>query len=129
MPKGKKISKKMVIAIAIVGVVILIGSSFGIYLYLHDISHRSSYYGSRGNFRGNFTFNNETLSQTSEFFNNNSDIQTLQSYCQGNMIYCRYYCTRTDPQNSLCNQLQFPTRPMNGSFGPMMNYSPNGGQQ
>lgn len=128
MPKRKKISNKMIIGIVIAGVIIVIGASFGIYLYLHEINH-NNYTGNRRNFRGNFTFNNETLSQTSDFFNNNSDVQTMQSYCQQNMIYCRYYCTNVNPDNSLCSQLQFPQPPMNESFNPMINYSGNGVSQ
>jgi hypothetical protein len=125
MPQGKKISKKVIFAIVLVGIIIVIGSCIGIYVYITGINHQ--HFPSRG--RGNFTFNNETLNQTSDYFNNNSDLQTVQAYCQQNMIYCRYYCDRTDPNNSLCSQLQFPQFSNNKTFQPMINYSGNGGSQ
>ena len=31
--------------------------------------------------RGNFTFNNETLSSVTSYLNNNTDIQSMVSYC------------------------------------------------
>lgn len=119
MPRNKKSSNKIIISMVIIGAIVVIGSSFGIYLYLHGTSHKQTFMRYGKNFRGNFIFNNEILNQTSDLFNNNSNTQTTQSYCQQNMVYCRYYCMKINPENKLCNQLQFP----------MMNYSIDGETQ
>lgn len=127
MPKEKKKSKGLMIAIIIASsIIVIIAASFGVYLYLHEMSNHRFVSQRRS---GNFSFNNETLSQTAEFFNNNTNLQTLQSYCQQNMPYCEYYCTSINSENSLCSQLQLPQQPMNRSFYPMINYTNNGGAQ
>ena len=92
MPKDKKTSKKAIIIGVVVGLVVIAGIFVGAFLYYSSMNHRyvSGRY-SPNEIRGNFTLNNETLSQTSDFFSNNSNIQILQTYCQQNMIYCRYY--------------------------------------
>ena len=106
MPKKKKNSK-----IIIIGIIILVVVCAGTFIYFsyshfHKVSNQMRFH--RGN--GNFTFNNETLNQATSFFNNGTNLQDIESYCQQstNMLYCRYYCMKINPDNQICSQLPTP---------------------
>ena len=118
MPKEKNNLNRMVIILMVTSIIAICAAATGFYLYFHEMNHYSY---PRQN---NFSLNNETLNQTEEFFNNSTDLQTIQSYCQQKqtIMYCEYYCTKVNPEDNFCSQLQFP------QFQRGMNFSQNGGQ-
>ena len=93
------------------GLVIIISAGTMIYLVSSNSVHRN-YAGTGTNFaRGNFTLNNETLTQTESMFSTASSQSDINSYCakSGNMVYCRYYCYRINPSNSFCSGISMPS--------------------
>jgi uncharacterized membrane protein YukC len=107
MPKKRKNSKIIIIGIIVLAFVCAGTVTYFLYSHFHRAPNQMRFV--RG--YGNFTFNNETLSQTITFLNSNTNLQAMESYCQQsmNMIYCRFYCVGINPDNQICSQL--PTSP------------------
>jgi len=100
--KDKK--DRIIVGLAIaLGLVIIISAGTIIYLISSNSIHEFS--GNNNFMRGNFSLSNETLSQTENVFANAASQQDVDSYCaqNGNMIYCREYCIRINPSDSLCS--------------------------
>jgi hypothetical protein len=111
MPK-KEMHTKLIIVISLIALVV-IASGITVY-FVYSNAHAHGMY-QRSFMRGNFTFNNETLTQTISILNTES-INNINSYCQQgmNMFYCRYYCTKINPDNQICSQL--PMSHYNNNF-------------
>lgn len=119
---AQKKNNKMIFLIIGVSAFVIIGLVVGSYFifFAHHRGYRGTGY---VNFRrGNFTLNQSALNQTDSFFNTNPDNQSVQSYCQQNMQYCLYYCSRVNANNSACSYIPHPQ--FNGTYGsPMMRYT------
>ena len=91
------------------GLVILI--STGVIIYLISSNSINKFSNSNNFMRGNFTFNNETLSQTESFFASATSQGQINSYCSqsGTILYCREYCTRINPSDSFCSGISVPS--------------------
>jgi hypothetical protein len=106
---------KIIIGLSVaLGVVIIVSAGIIAYLLISNSQHRG--YANTDFARGNFSLNNETLSQTENLFSTASSQSDISSYCaqSGNMIYCRDYCMRINPSNSFCNGIpatQYPGAP------------------
>jgi hypothetical protein len=112
MPNKKTSKKKFII----IGIIILVIICAGITAYIiYTNSHNARHFNSIYQHRGNFTFDNATLIQVTSFLNSNTNTQSMISYCQQsiNILYCRYYCMKVNPSNSVCDQLPTPKYRMN----------------
>ena len=118
---NKKTSKKKFIIIGIIVLVVVCAGITAYIIYAH--SHNSRHFNPNNpsyQHRGNFTFDNASLAQVTSYLNSNTDTQAMASYCQQNinMLYCRYYCMRINPNNSVCSQLPTPQYRMNYTGAP-----------
>lgn len=120
MPNQKKVSKKKFIIIGILVLVVICAgvTAYILYAHFHNAKHFNPNNPSSYQRRGNFTFNNATLNQVTSYLNNNTDTQGMISYCQQtiNMLYCRYYCMKINPNNSVCSQLPMQQYRMNSNY-------------
>ena len=65
--------------------------------------------------RDNFQIDEETKSQILSFFEETSDLDEINSYCEENMMHCGYYCMEINPDYEICNQIKGPQMRMEGN--------------
>lgn len=58
--------------------------------------------------KGNFQINEETKTSIISFFENTSDMNEINAYCEQNRNYCFYYCMNINPNHDICSELMNP---------------------
>ncbi|KYK25041.1 hypothetical protein AYK26_02495 [Euryarchaeota archaeon SM23-78] len=59
----------------------------------------------------NFTFDNESINQVTDFFENAQSQEEVSEYRAEHMMECGYYCREINPDNELCSFLPQRNRP------------------
>ena len=94
----------------LIGIIIglIIGVVGGYFIYT-DLIHG----GTSRNFpggRGNFQISDASKAEVTSFFENTTDINSINSYCQQNRMNCAYYCRTINPSNEACSSIMNFTR-------------------
>ncbi len=55
--------------------------------------------------KNNFQIDENTKNKIISFFDNTTDINSINSYCNQNMNYCLYYCRTINPNHEICANL------------------------
>jgi len=92
----EKLTKGIIIGL-IVG--LIIGGILG--YVLHNQINRNFIQG-----RENPQINEETIKEIENFFESNSDINEIRSYCDNYRVNCFYYCRNINPDHEICSQIQ-----------------------
>jgi Na+/glutamate symporter len=94
-----KLTKGIIIGL-IIGLVLglVIGGVVG--YFLHNNMNRNFTQG-----RGNFQIDENTKNEITSFFETNTDMNTISSYCEQNRVNCLYYCRSINPNHEICKEL------------------------
>ena len=90
-----KVTKDVIIGL-IIGLVI--GGTVG--YFMHNIINNRNFTQGKGNFQIDETTQNEITS----FFSSEPDVNTINTYCGQNRMYCAYYCRNINPNHEICSQ-------------------------
>ena len=96
------------IGISLLAVLAIGSTAYLIYSHFYEKPAMQNFNRTGAGFRGNFTLNQTMISEIENFFSSNPDNQSLQNYCQKDMMYCNYYCTKINPNNTACSDLPQP---------------------